>query len=109
MPERREVFTHMRLDLFLKLSRLVPRRTGAKDHCDAGEVRVNGQEAKAGREVRPGDRITLLLPSREVTVEVLDMPAGRSVSKSAARELFRVIGERRFDLLGNEMPPREGP
>ena len=52
----------MRLDLYLKLSRLVPRRTGAKDLCDAGEVSVNGQAAKAGREVHPGDRITLLLP-----------------------------------------------
>ena len=52
----------MRLDLYLKLSRLVPRRTGAKELCDAGEVSVNGQAAKAGREVHPGDRITLLLP-----------------------------------------------
>ena len=96
----------MRLDLYLKLSRLVPRRTGAKEHCDAGEVRVNGQAAKAGRDVRLGDRITVLLPSREITVEVLALPSGRSVAKSAARELFRVIGERRFDLLGNELPPR---
>jgi ribosomal 50S subunit-recycling heat shock protein len=96
----------MRLDLYLKLSRLVPRRTGAKELCDAGEVRVNGQPAKAGREMRPGDRVTLLLPSREITVEVLSLPEGKSVSKAAARELFRVIGERRFDLLGNELPPR---
>lgn len=96
----------MRLDLYLKLSRLVPRRTGAKDHCAAGEVSVNGQPAKAGRDIHPGDRITLLLPTREITVEVLELPAGRSVAKSAARELFRVIGERRFDLLGNELPPR---
>lgn len=98
----------MRLDLYLKLSRLVPRRTGAKEHCAAGEVSVNGQAAKAGREVHPGDRITLLLPTRELTVEILALPAGRSVAKSAARELFRVIGERRFDLLGNELPGREG-
>ena len=96
----------MRLDLYLKLSRLVPRRTGAKELCDAGEVSVNGQTAKAGREIHPGDRITLLLPSREVTVEVLAVPAGRSVAKAAARELFRVLGERWFDLLGNELPPR---
>jgi len=100
--------TFMRLDLYLKLSRLVPRRTGAKDLCDAGEVRVNGQAAKAGRDIRPGDRISLLLPTREITVEVLELPAGRSVAKAAARELFRVIGERRFDLLGNELPSREG-
>jgi len=96
----------MRLDLYLKLSRLVPRRTGAKDLCDAGEVSVNGQAAKAGREVHLGDRVTLLLPTREITVQVLALPTGRSVAKAAARELFCVIGERRFDLLGNELPPR---
>jgi ribosomal 50S subunit-recycling heat shock protein len=96
----------MRLDLYLKLSRLVPRRSGAKDLCDAGGVSVNGQLAKAGREVHAGDRVTLRLPAREITVEVLDLPAGRGVSKAAARELFRTLEERRFDLLGNELPPR---
>lgn len=96
----------MRLDLYLKLSRLVPRRTGAKDLCEAGEVSVNGQPAKPGRAVHPGDRVTLLLATREITVEVLGLPLGRSVAKAAARDLFRVIGERRFDLLGNELPPR---
>ena len=95
----------MRLDRFLKLSRLVPRRTGAKELCDAGGVSVNGQAAKAAREVRAGDRITLQLPSREVTVEVLGVPEGRSVSRADARLLFRVLAERRFDLLGNERPP----
>jgi ribosomal 50S subunit-recycling heat shock protein len=96
----------MRLDLYLKLSRLVPRRSVAKDLCDAGGVSVNEQSAKAGREVQPGDRIGLRLPARELTVEVLALPAGRSVAKSAARELFRVTAERRFDLLGNDLPPR---
>jgi ribosomal 50S subunit-recycling heat shock protein len=96
----------VRLDLYLKLSRLVPRRSGAKELCDAGEVRVNGLPAKAGREVRPGDRITLLLAAREITVEIAALPAGRSVAKAAARDLFRVIAEQRFDLFGNELPPR---
>ena len=96
----------MRLDRYLKLARLVPRRSGAKELCDAGGVQVNGQAAKAGREVRAGDRITLQLPARELTVEVLGMPAGRSVAKADARLLFRVLAERRFDLLGNELPPR---
>ena len=96
----------MRLDRFLKLSRLVPRRSGAKDLCDAGEVLVNGQATKAGREVRAGDRITLQLPARELIVEVLGIPAGRSVARADARLLFRVLAERRFDLLGNELPPR---
>jgi ribosomal 50S subunit-recycling heat shock protein len=96
----------MRLDRFLKLSRLVPRRSAAKELCDAGGVGVNGADAKAGREVHPGDRIALRLPTRELTVEVLALPAGRSVARADARELFRVLAERRFDLLGNELPPR---
>jgi len=96
----------MRLDRFLKLSRLVPRRSGAKELCDAGGVAVNGQAAKAAREVRPGDRLTLQLPARELTVEVLGIPAGRSVARAEARLLVRVLGERHFDLLGNELPPR---
>jgi ribosomal 50S subunit-recycling heat shock protein len=96
----------MRLDRFLKLSRLVPRRSAAKELCDSGSVRVNGQPAKAGREVHQGDRIELRLPAREFTIEVLGLPSGRSVPKAAARELYRVVEERRFDLLGNELPPR---
>jgi ribosomal 50S subunit-recycling heat shock protein len=96
----------MRLDLYLKITRLVPRRSAAKDLCDSGFARVNGQPAKAGREVHPGDRIELRLPAREFTVEVLGLPSGKSVPKAVARELYRVLEERRFDLLGNELPPR---
>lgn len=96
----------MRLDLYLKLSRLVPRRSAAKDLCDAGGVQVNGQEAKAGREVHPGDRVVLRLAARELTVELLALPGGRSLAKAEARELFRVLAERRFDLFGEELPPR---
>jgi len=96
----------MRLDLFLKVARLAPRRTGAKELCDAGGVSVNGQPAKPGREVRPGDLILLRHPSRELRVEVLEVPATRGVSKQRARELVLVLGDRRFDLWGNEIPPR---
>jgi ribosomal 50S subunit-recycling heat shock protein len=91
----------MRLDLWLKLARLCPRRSGAKELCDAGGILVNGQPAKPGREVRPGDRVTVRLPSREIEAEVVAVPAGRSVSKESARELFRPLAERRFDLFGN--------
>ena len=96
----------MRLDLFLKVARLAPRRTGAKELIDAGGATVNGQPAKPGREVRVGDRILLRHPSRELDVEVLEVPAGRCVPKQLARTLFRVHGDRRFDLWGNEIAPR---
>ena len=99
----------MRLDLFLKLSRLSPRRSGAKDLCDAGDVTVNGQPAKAGREIRPGDRIGLRLSAREMLVEVLELPAGRSVPKDRARSLVRLVAEKRFDLWGNEVGPQRAP
>lgn len=92
----------MRLDLYLKLARLVPRRTGAKQMCDEGLVTVNGQPAKPGREVRPGDRILLRLPSRELHLEVLAIPSGKSVPRAAARELCRILEEKKFDLWGHE-------
>jgi ribosomal 50S subunit-recycling heat shock protein len=84
----------------------VPRRSAAKDLCDTGCVSVNDQGAKAGRELHPGDRVAVRLAAREITVEVLALPPGRSVARAAARDLFRVLSERRFDLFGNEVPPR---
>jgi ribosomal 50S subunit-recycling heat shock protein len=92
----------MRLDLYLKLSRLVPRRSLAKDLCDEGQVLVDDQPAKAGREVRAGERIRLRLPARELLVEILELPSARSVSRAAARELYRTLEEKRFDLWGRE-------
>ncbi|CAB1130108.1 ribosomal RNA binding protein involved in 50S recycling; heat shock protein [Candidatus Hydrogenisulfobacillus filiaventi] len=60
----------MRLDKYLKVSRLVKRRTVAKELCDAGQVWVNGHLAKAATEVEVGDRIELHTPRGPVTVEV---------------------------------------
>lgn len=91
----------MRLDQYLKLSRLVPRRGAARDLCDAGAVDVNGARAKPGRPVRPGDQLAVRLPSREVEVEVLEVPAARSVARARARTLYRVLAERRLDIWGN--------
>ena len=80
----------MRLDVFLKTSRLVKRRTLAKDYCDEGRVLVGGHAAKPGREVAPGDMITLELARRRVVVEVLDIPKG-NVPKGDAAGLYKVI------------------
>jgi ribosomal 50S subunit-recycling heat shock protein len=82
----------MRLDVFLKTSRLVKRRAVAKEFCDAGLILVGGTPAKAGREVRPGDVITLDLARRRVVAEVLDIPAG-NVARAAASGLYRVVEE----------------
>ena len=84
----------MRLDRFLKVSRLIKRRTLAKEACDYGVVKVNGAVAKASREVKPGDIIELDLAAWYKKVEVLEVPE-RAVGKAAASSLYRVIEERR--------------
>ncbi|MBZ5534808.1 MAG: RNA-binding S4 domain-containing protein [Acidobacteriia bacterium] len=64
----------MRLDLFLKWSGLIRRRTLSKWLCERGAIRVNEQAAKPGRAVSVGDRIAILRGDRRLMVEVLDLP-----------------------------------
>lgn len=63
----------MRLDKYLKVSRLIKRRTVANEACDNGRVSVNGRVVKAGYEVKPGDRIEISLGARTVAVEVVQV------------------------------------
>jgi ribosomal 50S subunit-recycling heat shock protein len=87
----------MRLDLFLKLSRLCPRRTVAQQLCDAGFVLLNGLAAKSAHSVKPGDELTVRRRNRETVVRVTSVPAGRSVSRRDANSLVEVISERELD------------
>jgi ribosomal 50S subunit-recycling heat shock protein len=87
----------MRLDLFLKLSRLAPRRTVAQKLCDAGLVMVNGRAAKPAHAVKPGDELTLRLRDRQTTVRILSVPTRRSVSRRDASELIEVLEEKELD------------
>jgi ribosomal 50S subunit-recycling heat shock protein len=80
----------MRLDLFLKWSRVILRRTLAKDTCDAGRVTVNGQEAKASREVRVGDTVSIRLPRRQLTFRICSIPS-HSPGKEGAREMIEIV------------------
>jgi ribosomal 50S subunit-recycling heat shock protein len=80
----------MRLDLFLKWSRVILRRTLAKETCDAGRVTVNGQEARAGREVRVGDTISVRMPRRELRFRVRTIPA-HAPGKDGAREMIELL------------------
>ncbi len=82
----------MRLDLFLKISRLVPRRTVAKDLCDAGAVQLNRKAAKASAEVAPGQLLTLSAGGRVREVEILEVPSGR-ISRKEAPGLYLVRRE----------------
>lgn len=79
----------MRLDKFLKVSRLIKRRTVANEACDAGRVLVNGKTAKASVKVKPGDVIEIQFGTRTVKVEVLDLQ--ETTKKKEAKELFRYI------------------
>ena len=81
----------MRLDLFLKVESRDPRRTLAKETCDAGRVTVNGQEARAGREVRVGDTISIRLSRRQLTFRVRSIPS-HAPGKEGARDMVELIG-----------------
>ena len=79
----------MRLDKYLKVSRVIKRRTVANEACDAGRVMINGKVAKASTEVKVGDRIDIQFGNREVAIEVLDIQ--ETTKKDEAKELFRYM------------------
>lgn len=79
----------MRLDKFLKVSRIIKRRTVANEACDAQRVKVNGKPARASYEVKPGDILELAIGSNALKVEVLSV--SEHVTKEGASELYRSI------------------
>lgn len=79
----------MRLDKFLKVSRLIKRRTVANEACDAGRVLVNGKTAKASLNVKEGDVIEIQFGTKAVKVEVLDVQ--ETVRKEEAKELYKYL------------------
>ena len=83
----------MRLDLFLKASRLVLRRTLAQEMCEAGVVLVNDIPAKSSRPVNVGDRITLRRTNRLLSVSVLALPVSRQTSRSEAASFYQVLSD----------------
>ena len=79
----------MRLDKFLKVSRLIKRRTVANEACDNGLISVNGKPARASYDVKVGDRICIRLGQRELQVEVLSVQ--ENAGKAEAAALYREI------------------
>lgn len=79
----------MRLDIFLKVSRLIKRRTVANEACDAGRVLVNDRPAKASAQVKAGDVLEIQFGSKSVRVEVLNVQ--ETVKKEEAQELYRYL------------------
>lgn len=79
----------MRLDKYLKVSRLIKRRTVANEACDNGRISVNGRVVKASYEVKPGDRLEISLGGRTLAVEVLQV--AETVRKDNAAGMYREI------------------
>ena len=76
----------MRLDKYLKVSRLIKRRTVANEACDAGRVLINGNVAKAGTNVKVGDKITIQFGNKETNVEVIAVE--ETVRKEADKRTY---------------------
>jgi ribosomal 50S subunit-recycling heat shock protein len=90
----------MRLDLFLKVSRLIPRRSLAQEFCDAGLIKVNGLTAKSSKEVKIGDEIEIKRRNRLTKIKVLEIPAKKQVSRQYAADIYEIISE---EILQDEL------
>ena len=90
----------MRLDLFLKASRLCGRRSLAQKLCDAGRVSLNGNPAKSAHAVKAGDEILIRRHNKLTTVRVLSVPAARQTSRTEASSLYEVISEECLEEAG---------
>lgn len=79
----------MRLDKYLKVSRLIKRRTVANEACDAGRVLINDKVAKAGTDVKVGDKIEIQFGTRNVSVRVTNVQ--ETVKKEEAKDMYEYI------------------
>ena len=87
-PVVREELTSMRLDKFLKISRIIKRRSVANDACGTGHITINGKEAKAGTDVRVGDVIGVRFGEKYTEYEVLSI--SEHAMKQDAADMYRV-------------------
>lgn len=79
----------MRLDKYLKVSRIIKRRTVANEACDAGRVTINGRPAKASYDVKVGDILEIQFGNKPVNVEVTDVK--ETVKKDEAKEMYKTL------------------
>jgi ribosomal 50S subunit-recycling heat shock protein len=87
----------MRLDLFLKLSRLCPRRTVAQKLCDAGFVLLNGRIAKPAHHANAGDEITIRTTTSEIVARIISVPGSRNVSRRDANSLVEIVSQKQLE------------
>ncbi|MFP3917776.1 RNA-binding S4 domain-containing protein [Lysinibacillus telephonicus] len=87
----------MRLDKFLKVSRLIKRRTLAKEVADQGRITINGKVAKAGSAVKVGDELAIRFGQKVVTARVEDLR--ENVRKEDAMKMFTILKEEKLDKI----------
>lgn len=85
----------MRLDKWLKVSRLIKRRTVAKEVCDAGRITVNGRPAKAGCDIKPGDKLSISFGGRVTQAQVLLV--AESMRQELCPTMYQIIEGREID------------
>ncbi len=90
----------MRLDKYLKVSRIIKRRTVANEACGQGRVLLNGRVARASSDVKPGDTIEVRFGTRLLTVEVVTVQ--ETVHKEEASEMYRLVSEERIEKESGE-------
>ncbi len=83
----------MRLDLFLKTSRLIVRRSLAQEFCDAGLVKINGQAAKSGKEIKAGDELEINRRNRVTKLKILQIPEKKQLAKNETANLYEILSE----------------
>ena len=105
----------MRLDKFLKVSRLIKRRTVANEACSAGRVLVNGKAAKAGTNVKPGDRIDIQFGNRETAVEVVSIAETvkkdntiTAILRGQRDSIYESFGDSTFCFIKQNLNPLGG-
>ena len=84
----------MRLDKYLKVSRLIKRRTVAKEVCSAGRIQVNGRQAKAGTEVAAGDKLVINFGGKILEAEI--MAVAESIRAEEASTMYKILKETRI-------------
>ncbi|ADO83670.1 RNA-binding S4 domain-containing protein [Ilyobacter polytropus] len=91
----------MRLDKFLKVSRVIKRRPVAKTVIDNKKAKINGKIAKAGTEIKSGDILELEYFNRYFKIEIVDVPAG-NVPKDKAQDLVKIIEVKELEIPEKE-------
>lgn len=90
----------MRLDKYLKVSRLIKRRTVAKEVADQGRITINGNVAKSSSNVSVGDQLAIRFGNRLMTVEVTELQ--ESTKKEDAQNMYKIVSEERLDDSANQ-------